>query len=125
MAKTSELWRLSAVEVVRLLKRRKVSPLELIDVAAARIEATNSKLNAFVTLCYDRAREQAKRLMKKRSAGKLPPQYLHGLPIGVKDGTDVEGVRTTSGSRIYKDRIAPSSDVIVRQLESYGAIVIG
>jgi amidase len=98
--KTSELWRLSAVETVRLLKRREVSPLELIDVAATRIEATNPKINAFVTLCYDRAREHAKRLMKKKPAGKLPPQYLYGLPIGVKDGTDVEGVRTTSGSRI-------------------------
>ncbi len=120
-----DLWKLSARQAVALLKRRKVSPLELIDAAAARIEATNPKINAFVTLCYDRARAHAKRLMKKKPAGKLPPHYLYGLPIGVKDGTDVEGVRTTSGSRIYKDRIAPSSDVIVQRLEANGAVVIG
>ena len=120
-----ELWKLSARQAVGLLKRRKVSPLELIDAAQARIEATNPKINAFVTLCYDRARAHARRLMKKKPAGKLPPHYLHGLPIGVKDGTDVEGVRTTSGSRIYAERIAPSSDVVVQRLEANGAIVIG
>jgi amidase len=119
-----ELWKLSAVEAVSLLKRRKVSPLEMIDAAEARIAATNPKINAFVTLCYERARAHARRLMKKKP-GKVPPHYLYGLPIGVKDGTDVEGVRTTSGSRIYADRIAPSSDVIVQRLEANGAIVIG
>ena len=120
-----ELWKLPATKIVGLLKRKKVSPLELIDAAEARIAATNPKINAFVTLCYDRAREHARRLMKKKPAGKLPPHYLYGLPIGVKDGTDVAGVRCTSGSRIYADRIAPASDVIVQRLEANGAIVIG
>ena len=78
-----DLWKLSARETVQLLKRRKVSPLELIDVAEARIAATNPRINAFVTLCYDRAREHAKRLMKKKPSGKLPPHYLYGLPFGV------------------------------------------
>ena len=109
-----ELWKLPATEVVGLLKQKKVSPLELIDAAAARIEATNPKINAFVTLCYDRAREHARRIMKE-SKTDAPPHFLHGLPIGVKDGTDVAGVRCTSGSRIYADRIAPSSDIVVEQ----------
>jgi len=119
-----ELWRLSAVEAVRRLKRREVSPLELIDAAAARIEATNPKINALVTLCYDRAREHARRIMSERRAD-TPPHYLHGLPIAVKDGTDVAGVRCTSGSRIFADRIAPASDVVVQRLEANGAVVIG
>jgi len=119
-----ELWRLSAVEAVRRLKRREGSPLELIDAAAARIEATNPKINALVTLCYDRAREHARRIMSERRAD-TPPHYLHGLPIAVKDGTDVAGVRCTSGSRIFADRIAPASDVVVQRLEANGAVVIG
>ena len=61
-----ELWRISAVEAVRRLKRREVSPLELIDAAAARIEATNPKINALVTLCYERAREHARRIMSEK-----------------------------------------------------------
>jgi amidase len=120
-----DLWKLSAVEVVSLLRRKKVSPLELIEAAEARIAATNPKINAFVTLCYDRARSHAKRLMRKRPSGTLPPHYLYGLPVGVKDGTDVAGVRCTSGSRIYADRIAPASDIVVERLEANGAIVIG
>jgi len=120
----SELWRLSAVEAVRLLKRREVSPLELIDAAAARIEATNPKINALVTLCYERAREHARRILSERRAD-APPSFLHGLPIAVKDGTDVTGVRCTSGSRIYADRIATASDVVVQRLEANGAVVIG
>ena len=119
-----DLWRLSAVEAVRQLKRREVSPLELIDAAEARIAVTNPKINALVTLCYDRAREHARRILGERRADR-PPHYLHGLPIAVKDGTDVAGVRCTSGSRIYADRIAPASDVVVQRLESNGAVVIG
>jgi len=120
----SELWRLSAVEAVRLLKLREVSPLELIEAAAARIEATNPKINAFVTLCYERAREHA-RSLERRASGEVPPHYLYGLPIGVKDNTDVAGVRCTSGSRIHADRIAPASDIVVQRLEANGAVVIG
>ena len=119
-----ELWRLSAVEAVRRLKRREVSPLELIDACAARVAATNPKINALVTLCYERAREHARRILSERRADR-PPHYLHGLPIAVKDGTDVAGVRCTSGSRIYADRIAPASDVVVERLEANGAVVIG
>lgn len=120
----SELWRLSAVEGVRLLKRREVSPLDLIDAAAARVEATNPKINALVTLCFERARDHARRIMGERRADP-PAHYLYGLPIAVKDGTDVAGVRCTSGSRIYADRIAPASDIVVQRLEANGAVVIG
>jgi amidase len=119
-----ELWRLSAVEAVRLLKRREVSPLDLIDAAVARIEATNPRINALVTLCYDRARAHARQIMGARRSDP-PSHFLHGLPIAVKDGTDVAGVRCTSGSRIYADRIAPTSDVVVQRLEANGAVVIG
>jgi len=120
----SELWKLSATEAVALLKKKKVSPLEMIDAAAARIEATNPRINALVTLCYERARQHARRL-ERDAPRDVPAHYLHGLPIAVKDGTDVAGVRCTSGSRIFADRIASASDIVVERLEANGAIVIG
>jgi amidase len=123
-AAMQELYKLAATEAVALLKRREVSPLELIDAAEARIAATNPKINALVTLCVERAREHAQRIMKE-SSRPHPPQFLHGLPIAVKDNTDVAGVRCTSGSRIYAHRIAPASDLVVERLEANGAIVIG
>lgn len=119
-----ELWRLTATEAVALLKRREVSPRELIDAAAARIEATNPKINSIVTLCLDRAYEHAKRL-ESRPATDVPPHYLHGLPVAIKDNLDVSGVRTTSGSRIYADRIPTATDIVVERLEGNGAIVVG
>lgn len=114
----------TATEAVTHLKRGDVSPLELIDVAAARIAETNPRINAMVTLCLDRAREQARHLMRRKGAD-LPAAFLHGLPIAVKDNTDVEGVRCTSGSRVHEHRIAPASDPVVHRLEAHGAIVIG
>ncbi len=64
----SELWRISAVDAVDLLKRGEVSPLELVDAAAARIAATDSAINALPILCLDRARDHARRLMAKPPA---------------------------------------------------------
>jgi len=98
--------------------------LELIAAAEARIAETNPQINAVVTLCFERARAHARRLMKNRG-GNHPATFLHGLPIAVKDNTDVEGVRCTSGSRVHEQRIAPASDPVVRRLEAHGAIVIG
>ena len=119
----NELCRLSATAAVALLKQREVTPLELIDAAAARIAETEPALNALPTLCFDRARDHAKRLMHNPPA--LPPaHFLYGLPIAVKDNTDVQGVRCTSGSRIYADRIATESDLIVERLEAHGALVV-
>lgn len=119
-----DLWKLTATETVALLKRREVSPLELIDAAMTRIEATNPKLNSLVTLCFDRAGKHAQRIMQQKHLD-VPAHYLYGLPIAIKDNLDVSGVRTTSGSRIYADRIAQSSDIVVERLEANGAIVIG
>ena len=115
----SELWRLTATEAVALLKRGEVTPLDLIDVAAARIAATDGALNALPTLCLDRARDHARRLMA-RPRRDPPPHYLYGLPIAVKDNMDVAGVRCTSGSRIYENRIAEASDIVVERLEVFG-----
>lgn len=119
-----DLWKLAATEAVARLKRREISPLELIEAAQARVEATNPKINSLVTLCFDRARDHARRL-EKTVRREPPPHFLYGLPIVVKDNTDVAGVRCTSGSRIYADRIATSSDIVVERLEASGAVVIG
>jgi amidase len=119
-----EPWELTATETVALLRRREVSPRELVDAASARIATTNPLINAIVTLCLERALEHAARL-EHNPPGDAPPHFLHGLPIAIKDNLDVSGVRTTSGSRIHADRIATTSDLIVERLETNGAIVIG
>lgn len=119
-----DLCRISATAAVDLLRRRQVSPLELLDAAAARIAETDPSLNAIPTLCLDRARDQAKALMRSPPADP-PGHFLHGLPIVVKDNVEVEGVRCTFGSPIFADHISPGSDVVVQRLESNGALVVG
>lgn len=122
-SRVNELCKLPATAAVALLRRREVSPLEMIDAAAARIAETDPALNALPTLCLDRARDHARRLMAQPP--KLPPaHYLYGLPIAVKDNMDVSGVRCTAGSRIYADRVSAESDIIVERLETHGALVV-
>ena len=120
----NELCRLTASAAVDLLKRREVSPLDLIDAAAARIAETEPQLNAMPILCIERARSHARALMRETPSDP-PPHYLYGLPIAVKDNVNVEGVRCTMGSTIFADRVSPDSDIVVQRLESRGALVVG
>jgi amidase len=113
-----------AREVVDLLRRRAVSPLELVEAVAARIAATDSAVNAMPTLCLDRARDHARRIMDGRAVRGEGP-WLGGLPIAVKDLNDVAGVRTTYGSPLYADHVPARSDIMVERLEARGAIVVG
>ena len=119
-----DLIKLTAREAVAKLANREASPLDLIDAVERRITETDGVLNAMPTLCLDRARAQARRLMDSPPADP-PPHFLHGLPIAVKDLNEVEGVRTTRGSPIYADHVSTFSDYMVETLEANGAIVIG
>jgi len=119
----NELVRLTAREAVARLRRAEVSPLELIDAALERIAETEPAVNAIPTPCADRARSHAARLNAAPPADP-PPWYLHGLPIVVKDLSDVAGVRTTYGSPIYADHMPERSDIMVETLEANGAIVL-
>ena len=118
-----ELVRLTAREAVARLARREISPLELIEAALARITETDGALNALPTLCAERARAHAERLMAS-PPDDPPPWHLHGLPIAVKDMTDVAGVRTTYGSPIYADHVPERSGYEVERLEKNGAVVL-
>ena len=122
---SGELWRLGAAEAVDLLRRRAVSPLELVEASAARIAATDGHLNALPTLCIERARTHARRIMAEAPDTERPRGWLGGVPIAVKDLVPVEGVRTTWGSPIYADHVPPRSDILIETLEARGAIVMG
>ena len=124
MAANGDLWRLTAAEVVDLLRRREVSPLELVEASAERIAATDAHVNALPTLCLERARAHAERIMAEDAATERPRGWLGGVPIAVKDLVEVEGVRTTWGSPIYADHVPPRSDILVETLEARGAIVV-
>ena len=117
------LIKMTARQVVDLLKKREVSPLELIDAAIQRIEETDRDVNALPTLCVERARAHAEKIMANRVAD-APRGYLYGLPIAVKDLKDVAGVRSTKGSPIFADYLPARSDYLVETIEEKGGIVL-
>ena len=120
---SDDLIRMTARDVVALLRRRAVSPLELIDAALRRIAAVEPAINALPVLAADRARAQAKRLMEA-----APPAeargWLGGLPLAIKDSMDVAGVRSTDGSPIFAERVPERSDLQVERLEAMGGVVL-
>ncbi len=118
-----DLIRLSATEVVEALTTGAVSPVELIDAAAARIEAVDGAVNALPTLCLDRARDRAAAL-EGRPAPDDRRGWLAGLPLVVKDLTDVAGVRTTYGSPLFANHVPERSDILVERLEERDALVM-
>jgi amidase len=116
----NELIRSTATDVVKRLRRGDVTPLDCLDALEQRIANVNAPVNALVTLCFDRARSHAKKLMAKPVAER---GTLAGLPIPIKDLTDVAGVRSTQGSRIFANRIAEESDILVKHLEAEGGVI--
>lgn len=120
MPSLRDLIDLSACAAVAALKREEVSPLELLDAVEARIAEVDPKVNALPTLCFERARDRARRLMAKPVAER---GILAGLPLPIKDLTEVEGVRTCFGSPIFADNIPQRSNIIVHTIEGQGGVV--
>jgi len=116
------LWKNSAKEVISLLKNNSISPAEALNSCLNRIKETHEDINAVVTICEERAHKKIKDLNKDFDNH---PGYLHGLPIVIKDLNEVENVKTTFGSKIYKNNISKHSDYLVENIEKMGGIIIG
>ena len=119
-----ELCYSSAGDLSRLIQRKEVSPVEIIDAHLARIEATEPVLNSFITLLPEEARAAARRAEEDIQAGNYRGP-LHGIPVGLKDLFNTGGVRTTSGSRIF-DTFVPERDcTVAARFREAGAILLG
>lgn len=124
---TTDLWRLSALEAVDRLRKGEISPLELVEASARRIAEVEPAVNALPTLCLDRARDHARRIMARGRACEAEGEagWLAGLPVSIKDLTDVAGVRTTYGSPLFADHVPARSHPLVERIERKGGIVMG
>jgi aspartyl-tRNA(Asn)/glutamyl-tRNA(Gln) amidotransferase subunit A len=120
----SELAFLTIEQAARLLRKRDISPSDLVEVALARIERYNPALNVFITIVADRARTEARRAEKQfRELRATSP--LCGIPVSIKDNFLTRGVRTTAGSSILSDFVPDEDCDVVRKLRLAGAIVLG
>ena len=114
----------SALELVNLIKSKKLSALELMEETLKRIDKINPALNAFVSIRHEEALEEA-RVITENLVSDDAPGPLTGIPIGVKDLEDVEGMVTSFGSIPFKDNIARCDSIQVARLRAAGAIVVG
>jgi aspartyl-tRNA(Asn)/glutamyl-tRNA(Gln) amidotransferase subunit A len=115
---------LTVDEIQRLYTAGDAVPSEICRDAIDRIEASNERLNAFLTIDRDRALAAAATLDSRiRELVKTHP--LAGVPIAIKDNLCIDGVRTTCGSHILHNYVPPYTATAVSQLETAGAIVVG
>lgn len=119
---SSSLTALSAVELRRRIGTKEISPVELLEACIERIEAVNPAVNAIAAKAYGRARQEAKAaeaaVLRDDALGRL-----HGLPVGVKDLQDTEGVLTTHGSPLYRSHVPAKDSAQVALVRAAGAIV--
>jgi amidase len=115
---------MSAVEMARLIRAKKLSAREALAEHLKQIERVNPKVNAIVTLVPDLAMEAAAKADEAQARKeKLGP--LHGLPVAHKDLFETRGIRTTFGSPLYKDYIPSEDDIVVERMHRAGAVTLG
>lgn len=126
MSLSTELAYTSASELAHLIRRRQLSPVEVVDAFIKRIEQRNPSLNAFVYLGFEDARQQAKAAEQAVIKGEaLGP--LHGVPTAIKDLFDFKPgwVSTFGGVRALKGYVADFYCPFAERIEQAGAIVLG
>ncbi|HSC27476.1 MAG TPA: amidase, partial [Vicinamibacterales bacterium] len=123
----NELAFTSALEQRDLVRRREVSPSELVELYLERIEQLNPQLDAFLTVATDHARAAARAAEKEFAASRdnadLPP-FL-GVPISIKDLNDTAGIRTTHATAAWRDRVPDEDDEVVARIRRAGFIILG
>jgi amidase len=125
MSKPSDIMMMDALALSGAIKSRQVSCVEVMNAALDRIEALNPKVNAIVAL-QDRgdliaqAKARDDELARGRYCG-----WMHGFPQAIKDLAATKGIRTTQGSRIFKDFVPAADAIMVERMKAAGSIIIG
>ena len=123
-ASSNEICRMDAVALAEKIRTKQLSATEVTEAVLGRMDKLNPALGAFCTPSPDVARAQAKAVDADIMAGKTVGP-LAGVPVGIKDLVYTKGIRTTSGSIIYKDFVPTEDDVVVERLKAAGAVIIG
>ncbi|MFB8791066.1 MAG: amidase [Potamolinea sp.] len=115
-----------ALEQAQLIRKREISPLELVELYLERIQRLDSQLGSYFTVAAEQALAEAKAKTKQlltSNISELPPFF--GVPIAIKDLNSVEGIRCTYGTPILKDKIAAHTDAVVMRIKHAGFTILG
>ena len=120
----AELAFAAATEQADLVRRKEISPVELVEIYLDRIEAINPVINAYVTVAGEQARASARRAEATIAEGGDLPPFL-GVPISIKDLNATAGIRTTYGCAAWSDRVPDTDDEVVARIRRAGFIILG
>src|ERR1700760_2848327 len=103
---------------------KQISPVELTAAYLDRIEKTDSKLRAYITVTSEIARAAAKKAEQEITSGNWRGPF-HGVPIALKDLCYTRGIRTTAGSKIFADFVPDFDCTLWQRLTDAGAVLLG
>jgi aspartyl-tRNA(Asn)/glutamyl-tRNA(Gln) amidotransferase subunit A len=120
----SDVLELTLSQAARLVRERKLSPVELVEASLARIRQHDGLLKSFITVFEEQAMQVARAAELLSGAGhELGP--LQGIPIALKDNVAVRGTRTTAGSKVLADWLPEADATVATRLRQAGAVFIG
>lgn len=108
----------------RQLRDRRISAVELVDECLRAIKADDARLNAFICVTEETARQQAAEADRELAAG-VDRGPLHGIPLSVKDLFDINGTVTTAASRVREGIVAKQDALVITRLKKAGAVIVG
>ncbi len=113
-----------AVELREMMRKKVISPVELIRTFLEQIDKVNPAINAYCTLVSEMALEAAKKAESAiMQGGEVGP--LSGLPVSIKDVVPTAGIRTTYGSKLYENLVPSEDGLVVERLKETGGIILG
>jgi aspartyl-tRNA(Asn)/glutamyl-tRNA(Gln) amidotransferase subunit A len=118
-----QLHTLTLAQAHGMLKAKEISSVELTRAVLDRIDAVESKIEAFITVIADEALAAAQKADRAIAQGRIFP--LTGIPLGIKDVLCTRGVRTTCGSRILEHFIPPYDAYVIQRLNAQHAVMVG
>src|SRR5215471_11497159 len=124
MTTPTDLCYTPATELGRLIRGRKISPVEVTEAVLARIERLNPTLHAFLTVTADHARELARAAEARAQRGDWKGP-LDGIPYSLKDLEATAGIRTTMGSKFFEDNVPTEDGVAAARLRASGGVLLG
>ncbi len=119
-----ELAFLPVTKLAPLISSRQISPVELTQQVLQQIETVEPKVNAYITRLEQQALAEASAAERDILAGNYMGP-LHGIPIGIKDNINIQGIRTTAGSAVLANEIPIYNASTVDRLRQGGAVIVG
>ncbi len=118
-----DITKLTIKEARKLLDEKKISAAELTNIYMERIKNLDGKVDAYLTVCEEKAIEQANEAQKQKDSGNS--HMLCGIPLSIKDNICIEGTKTTCASKMLEDFVPPYTATAVNRLNSQNAVILG